>query len=467
MARRRKTQFAKLAWRENLPFWALIALFGVLFFTGGSSRGDTLPLVALRPLSVIFCGIGLWTLRGDHIRAYRFLFGMAAAVFALVGLHLIPLPPSLWGALPGRAIITEIDRVAGLGDVWRPISMAPSATWTAFYSLFVPLAVLILGVQLNREQRFQMLPILLIVGMVSGLWGLLQGIGAVDGPFFAYRLSNDGSAVGLFVNRNHQAVFLACLFPMLSVYACAGVRTEEQMRVRGWQAIAAGVVLVPLILVTGSRAGLIAGVLGLAAAAILYRRPHIVQPKKRKVVTFNPAYAIGAFAVICLGGVTVLMSRAQALVRLTAADQAEDLRFAMAGPILDMAWKYFPIGSGIGAFVEVYQIDEPYALLGPNYVNHAHNDWIEVYLTGGLLGLILMAIAVVAFARLAWSYWRQDPGQGRDVPYGRLGVVVIALLGIASIGDYPLRTPMLSAVFMVVALWMAGNRINEPREAKA
>jgi hypothetical protein len=36
--------------------------------------------------------------------------------------------------------------VAELGEVWRPIAMVPPAAWNAFYSLFVPLAVLLLGV---------------------------------------------------------------------------------------------------------------------------------------------------------------------------------------------------------------------------------------------------------------------------------------------------------------------------------
>jgi O-antigen ligase len=338
---------------------------------------------------------------------------MAAAIFALVGSHLLPLPPSIWGALPGREIITEIDKVAELGEVWRPLAMVPSSAWNAFYSLFVPLAVLLLGAQLSREERFKLLPWVFGLGLFSGLVGLLQSIGDPQGPLYFYNVTNNGSAVGLFSNRNHQAILLATLFPMLAVYACAGVRTEEQAKVRGYIALAAGTVLVPLLLVTGSRAGLIVGVIGLASTALLYRKPAITIPKKRKGNKLDLRWLLGGFAVLCLGALTIIMSRAEAFKRIVAPDQTEDLRFQAWGPIVEMAWKYFPFESGVGSFIEVFQIDEPYELLSPAYFNHAHNDWLEVYMTVGLPGLILLAIAICAVCYAAWTAFRS--GRGLDL----------------------------------------------------
>jgi O-antigen ligase len=409
-----------------VPFWALVIFLILTFFTGGGSRADIQSLIILRPAAVIFCGIGLWSLKWEHVRAYRFLFAMAAAIFALVIVHLIPLPPPVWSALPGRGIITEIDKVTGLGAVWRPISLVPSTTWNAFYSLLVPLAVLLLGVQLNRDERFRLLPVVLGLGLFSGLWGLLQAIGDPQGPLYLYNVTNNGAAVGLFSNRNHQAILLAMLFPMLAVYACAGVRTEDQLKVRGYIALAAGAVLIPLILVTGSRAGLIIGIAGLASTIILYRKPAAVFPKKRKGNKLDLRWMLGGFAVLCLGALTVMMSRAEALQRLSAPDQTEDLRFRMWPSIIQIAWKYFPVGSGVGSFVETYQIDEPYSLLSPTYVNHAHNDWLELYMTAGLPGLTLLAIGLVSVAIATVAAFQASAGEARDMPYLRLGIVVLA-----------------------------------------
>jgi hypothetical protein len=234
------------SWRDAIPFWALVAFIMLTFLTGGAARGDVQSLVILRPAAVVFCAIGLWSLSWAEVRAYKFLFSLAAAVFALVALHLIPLPPSIWGALPGRAFIVEIDKGAELGLVWRPISMVPAATRNALYALFIPLATLILAVQIGRERRFQILIVFISVGLASGLLGMLQVVSAPDGPLYFYDVTNNGSAVGLFSNRNHQAMWLACLFPMLAVFACAGVNSFDQSRLRLGLSIAAGAVLVPL-----------------------------------------------------------------------------------------------------------------------------------------------------------------------------------------------------------------------------
>jgi O-antigen ligase len=448
----RKAKFFKV---EAVPYWALVAFLILTFLTGGASRADVQSLIILRPAAVIFCGIGLWSLKWEQAKAYKFLFGMAAAIFALVGSHLVPLPPSIWGALPGREIITEIDKVADLGEVWRPISMVPSATWNAFYSLFVPFAVLILGVQLSREERFKLLPWVLGLGMFSGFIGIMQTIGDPQGPLYFYNVTNNGAAVGLFSNRNHQAILLASLFPMLAVFACATVKSEEQAKVRAYLALAGGAVLVPLLLVTGSRAGLIVGLVGLASTILLYRKPTVLVPRKRKGNKLDLRWLFGGFAVLCLGALTFIMSRAEALQRITAADQSEDMRFRAWGPIAEMAWKYFPFGSGVGSFIEVYQIDEPYELLEPTYMNHAHNDWLEVYLTIGLPGLILLTLTIIAVCRVSWHAFSTKPEEGRGNLHARLGTVVILIFALGSIGDYPLRAPSIACAFTLAVLWLA------------
>ena len=48
----------------------------------------------------------------------------------------------------------------------------------------------------------------------------------------------------------------------------------------------------------------------------------------------------------------------------------------------------------MGAFEKVFQANEPDALLGPVFLNHAHNDWLEAVITGGLPAAALLVIAV-------------------------------------------------------------------------
>jgi O-antigen ligase len=119
-----------------------------------------------------------------------------------------------------------------------------------------------------------------------------------------------------------------------------------------------------------------------------------------------------------------------------------------------MAWKYFPFGSGAGSFVEVFQIDEPNRLLGLSYANHAHNDWLELMMTMGLPGLLLLLVSLWAFARATRAAFRAPLGEGRRAPFARLGAVILLIFALGSIGDYPLRTPSLACLFVVAVLWL-------------
>lgn len=439
-----------------MQFWVLSAFLGLVFLMGGGSRADIPSLVILRPLAVLICGFGFWNLNLNQLGEHRFLVLFAAALFLVVGLQLVPLPPSIWTNLPGHEVVAEIDRTVGTSLGWRPISMVPTATLNALFSLFVPLAVLLLGIQLRREERFQLLPVFIGLGVSSGVMGLLQVASSSTGPLYLYQITNNGSAVGLFSNRNHQALFLACLFPMLAVFACVGLKTVEQWRFRLWISVAAGVVILPLLLVTGSRAGLLIGLVGLGLSPLLYRKPLFESLPKRKIRRMNLAYVFIGFAVITLGLITVLFARAQAFQRLVAPDQAEDLRFSIWHSATPMAWKYFPFGSGIGTFAEVYQIDEPLAGLSPGYVNHAHNDWLEVIVTGGFPGVSLLAIAVIAWASEVRTAFRASASRNRETSYAKLGYLLVLLLALGSLGDYPLRVPSVMSILTIAAIWSSG-----------
>src|SRR3546814_16247426 len=98
--------------------------------------------------------------------------------------------------------------------------------------------------------------------------------------------------------------------------------------------------ILPLLLVTGSRAGLVLGVIGLLAGALLYRHPRRHQPKAWASRQFRLQYVIGGAAVLGLGGVTALLSRAEAIDRLLMKDETEELRLQLLQPI----WEIIAIG---------------------------------------------------------------------------------------------------------------------------
>jgi O-antigen ligase len=436
-------------------FWALAGFLLLAFATGGGSRYDIQSLVVLRSAAALLLAFAFWGVELRHLRNLASPLLLFAAMALLILIHLVPLPWALWSTLPGRDTIVAIDEAAGLGHMWRPLALAPVGAWNAFFSLLPPIAVLIAGARLSARERQTLVILLLLLALASSVVALLQLSGGENSPLYLYRITNDGAAVGLFANRNHQAVFLACSFPLLALFASPSVFPRWDRRIRVGIAAACGAIFVALILVTGSRAGLLTMVVGLAAAALLSRS----DPGARGRAAFwrgTRAWAVAAGLLLLLASIVVLAGRAESIDRLLSSEGVGESRYRAWGPILDMALHYFPVGSGIGSFAEVYRLDEPYALLDWTTFLRAHNDPLELLVTGGAPAMLLLAVAVAGYVRQSVHWWRAGNREGgRSVTKGA-ALCVIFILGLASLGDYPLRTPAIACLFCVMLLWLYG-----------
>ena len=454
-------------WRTALPGWTLVVLLVAAFAMGGGARGDIVSLISLRPLSFVLLGIGLATLRFEHLCANRTAFAIAAGMIALAALHLVPLGPEWWHALPGRELLAAADRLSGAGDVARPLTMNPVAGWNAAYALAAPLAALMLAVQLERDLRKRVRHLLIGLGVISAMLGLLQAIGPAKGPLYFYRITNPASPVGLFANRNHNAVFLATLLPLLALVATSGrapVRGKPDRRPLLLSfALGAGMLIVSVVVVSGSRAGLGAVV---AALALL---PFVVGVTYRGAwdwLAHRPAGKTTAAPVPWRLAALVALVAALALLFLTAGRETAFERFAgedSRGPswalIIGLVRDYLPWGSGLGSFVEVFQIAEPDWHLRQTYLNHAHNDLLEVAMTLGLPGLALIAAVLVGLAAATIRLFRtrRNPAWRE----ARAALVVLFLLAAGSLVDYPLRTPALACLFAALVPWLGQRAVSD------
>lgn len=452
----------------QLQFWLLAALLVLIFVTGGSSRADVQSLVLLRPASIVACGIAILTLKREHAQRHKWLLIGFAATILVSALHITPLWPAVWGTLGGREDIGLIDEAVALGQVWRPLTLVPANGQDALASLSTPLAVILFGIQLNRDNLYRLIPLLIGLGAVSGLSGLLQAVGSTNGPLYFYEITNNGSAVGLFANRNHAAVLLAILFPMLAIFASTSTGTDAQQKSRQLAAAALSMILIPLILVTGSRSGLLVGLVGMAGAALMYRPPQPNRHLRQSAGTVKiGARAISAgFAVICLVFLTLFFSRAAAVDRLFSQSAIEDQRLGFWAKAMDASIEYFPWGSGLGSFAETYRVSEPSVLLDSTYLNHAHNDWLEISTTMGLTGMMVLGVAVLLFGHRIFHLWFRMDGMRQSVKVGRMAGVIIVMFSIASAFDYPLRTPTLMSLFAVTLLWLMESESQKQSPAR-
>ena len=429
----------------DIPFILFSLFMLAVFFSGGSSWSDEPHLIFLRPLAFVVAAIGIWYLRLQHIRqfwAVWLIFGLAVLLTAS---HLVPLPYDVWSNLPGRQVIMDIDKAVGLGQISRPLSMSPETTMNALLSLSVPFAVLVLASQFDGLRQRRALGVVLLLSFMSAAVGLLQATGA-DIVLYSRQESQD--IAGLFVNRNHQAALLALIFPMAAVAISAGIGMGLPRKIEAFAGASMCLVVVPLVLVTGSRTGLL-----VAGVSLVLLFAFSLLPLKRVALRPWVRYSAAFASVGALVWATIWASRDVAFMRLE--DQTEDLRWPVWQSIVDMLPHYLPWGPGVGSYVEAYKVLEPDSLLRPTFSNHAHNEVLEIVFTAGIPGAALVVLALVF---LAAAVWRGLRASGDAALFKRLGIVAIILLAIASISDYPVRTPILSAVFVLAAIWASASQ---------
>ncbi|MGC6399989.1 O-antigen ligase family protein [Sphingomonas sp. FW199] len=372
---------------------------------------------------------------------------LLVAAIALPLIQLIPLPPAWWQALPGRDILL----IPGEPVPWRPWTMTPAATRNALGSLIVPVTMFVVLTQAN-ERVLRWLPTILMAMILAAvLLGLVQFSGAgFNSPFL-----NDtpGAVSSIFANRNHFALFLAVGCLAAPVWAFAD---RDALRWRG--PLCAGFVLLVVltILATGSRSGMLLGALSLALALAL------VGQQLRRRLRGAPRWVLPALvgaSVLVIAGVVALSfaaDRADAITRLIALESSEDMRTRARPTVLAMIAHYMPFGSGFGGFDPVFRIHEPFELLKFTYFNQAHNDFLGVALDGGLAGVALLVAGFLWWLFATVRAWRAPASEA--VALGRLGSAIIFLVLVASLTDYPARTPTIMAVVVIAGVWLSRAR---------
>ncbi|MBL9066199.1 MAG: O-antigen ligase family protein [Sphingopyxis sp.] len=455
------TSPARPAKRDALR-WLLPAAILLAMLIGGSSRADVLPLLILRPLSALLLVFGVYCYGGAAWRQSPALMALALGVVLLAVAHVVPLPPVLWSMLPGRDVIVQTYEVAAMPLPWLSLSMSPAGAWNALFSLMLPLAVLILALAAKPDDRVRALKWVMVIALISGFIGLLQILGPPRGPLYFYKVTNAGAAVGFFANRNHQAVLMASLFPLLATYAALADNSRGRLQLHRAIAIAAAAFIAPMILVTGSRNGLVLGAVGLVLAVWVYGKgteKPAVKSATMRWRQWSPIAVVAALVGLSL--LTIVASRGVAFQRLVDLDASQDLRLKALPTVVRIVGDTFPWGSGMGSFDEVYRHYEPGQLLSPNYFNHAHNDWLEVVMTGGLPAIFLALVAIVYFLLVLVAVLKQKErgsSHRRRLISARCAIVILLLLAIGSIAEYPARTPSLAVLGVLCAAILTGVR---------
>ncbi|MBX9729927.1 MAG: O-antigen ligase family protein [Sphingomonas sp.] len=416
---------------------------------GGSSSGGVLANAALQAIGLLIMVFVAMQKSLRIVQAERQLLLLGAGVIVIGLVQLVPLPPSVWAHLPGRSATVQGFALLNAPLPWLPISLWPAATLSQLAAMVPPFAIAIM-IFVGGSQSLRLFAWTLVaLAAASFLLGFAQLAGGPESPLYLYLVTNREQLVGFFANSNHLATLGVVSLPLLAALTVndGGDVTRRPLsgNIGKWAAMTclAGFIMLGVV-ADRSIAGLLLLVPSAIGSFVLLRveNPRVASPLVAGLLIVSAAILVViAFQSPLLSGLgsTDLGKGATSRTEIFARTYAAIVSF-------------FPFGSGLGSFLLVYPSYADHAVASEFYVNHAHNDYLEVLLETGLAGLCLVALFMAWWVRQAFFAWREGGARAR---FARAASIATALVMAHSLVDYPLRTTAIMVLFAACCAIMA------------
>jgi len=415
---------------------------------GGGSRGGLGDVLA-QLLAVLLLAHLCWQAANDRLswRAPSWIRWLPALALVLPLLQLVPIPEALWAVGPARAELATQLLQAGVAPR-HVITLSPTATEQALWSLVPATALFLATLVISRKGQQALLLVIVILAIASVCLGMAQLAEGTKSPLRFYTPTNYDQAVGFFANRNHFAGLLAMALPV--AFACTGWAVTERLAGRRLSPLliisGCGVVILLIlgIALSRSRAGMLLGML-----AVMGSLPIIMGLSRQRGTKRILALTLGVAVML-----SVQFSLLGILQRFDT-DTFDDGRWKYARTTAQAALAYAPLGSGLGTFEQAYQPFEAKGAPDRYIVNHAHNDYLELWLEGGLPALLLLGLGATAWGWRGLRLWRRgaaaSASDSLSLLLSRTAWLAASLGLLHSALDFPLRTTASMSVFAVLA----------------
>jgi hypothetical protein len=112
--------------------------------------------------------------------------------------------------------------------------------------------------------------------------------------------------------------------------------------------------------------------------------------------------------------------------------------------------------------------EKPQDIIIGSYANHAHNDFLELWLEAGIAGSILIGAFAIWFVLRSAKVWRRSYREGVEIDRSltRAATLIITLLLAHSLVDYPLRTGAMMAILAFACALLINPPISSPGEKR-
>ena len=420
--------------------WAILGAFylAACILLGGASAAGAIANAMLQAGAVVVILLLAWRGRLHVPRPAWPLAWVVVLLVLLVLASLIPLSLATWQGLPFRAELADGLRQLGIQSGSLAISLAPSATIASSLSLLPPVAMFLLVTSLTAERRNILFGTLVGLTLASIAFGVAQLLGGPGSPLRLYEITNDTSPVGFFANVNHHATLALATLPCLAALAARFAGRKERSRRRGGFIIAiAGAAFILLgIGLMGSMAGYGLLLPAIAGSLLIYWRALVAR------ISWGWRIGVAALGIVFMIGALLGPLSQQRLSDKFASSPTS--RGVIAETTLRPIADSFPLGTGLGTFSDVYRLYQDPAAASTEYVNHAHDDYLEAALELGLPGIFLILLFILWWLFRLLQVWRDDFPNAASA---RAGSVIVGIVLLHSLVDYPIRTAAIAAVF--------------------
>ena len=355
--------------------------------------------------------------------------------------------PEAAEASAGRTGPLNLGREAPPPPKRFTLSLQPAATLerVCWYAALL-LAFLLVSCRTANERRAGVYRATLFVSFgVLAAVGTLNLVTAPDSLLWLRAAPEGTRPFGPFVNPDHFAGAMELAVPWLLGYGLMpqANRGAAERRLPGRILALAGAVIgaAAALLAASKMAAATIGVASLVLIALAIRRGR----GRRFLLAGTVSAALLLSAIVLYGPLRGRVADFEAVHRGGASPNARSLAWT-AG--IRMGEDYMLTGSGFGAFSDVFPAYLPRG--DKEAWLQLHNDYLEVYLAGGLVAAALVAWLAVAYSVRMVRVVRSEWSRRRGLPSIGLALGLLALAAHEAV-DFNLQVPANALLFVVIA----------------
>jgi hypothetical protein len=399
-----------------LVFYTGFCICLAMLLGGATTQGqwtDYLIYIAFAPFTLI----GLGQIQNSRMSGLgRITVGLILAALALQFLP-IAHPVNPFSNLSGSIEkLTPLKNIIQGGQFWSPVLGASLEASLATISL---LGFAIFVARLSDFDQARLVRFFIVGTFLNVAIAFIQtsyNKFDTNSLFFPYKVS-----VGVFANENHFSALIYCGIIF------SGFQFIFLNRNRFLYLISI-LIFVFILFAYNSRAGMI---IALLTAVPVYLVFVTHQSARWRIVVAEAVFVAIPFI----------------LLFYRIGDVEDGTRAGLNAVTFSALLHYVPFGSGLGSFVSIFPMFDSSSSVGAAFVNHAHNDWLELTLE---LGILFPVIAVLFLIVILKSQWRNG--------LSSLAILIVIALLLHSLVDYPLRTIAIGIVFAFASGILISNK---------